>query len=331
MRAAGRLRPLARHRPARACRAARQICSPRSDAQHLHHIQAALPPAYAASFEQFAPVWHAVLQAAEAGAAVSGEPSTILDLASAQGEPACSLAQRFPRAEVVATDNEAAMVAAARERGERLALGTRFSTQQVDMRQICALAGMPPSEVGLQADLVTASLALHMLPPAEIEACLSGLHALLKPGGRLIATVWEDEFALLPLGRRCLARILGKDVDELPPLEPHSPLGLAHGRADALLKRAGFELGPHHNTIFPFSLNLGMRNSETTWMVGLMPCLGALQNIAEASGEGGSGGVFEAAKQAFIHETKDALDASGDIIVGPMQVRVLAAVKPPAP
>jgi SAM-dependent methyltransferase len=295
----------------------------------LEALQATLPAAYAASFEQFRPVWDATVEAAEVGAAVSGEPSTILDLASAQGEPACSLARRFPRAQVVATDNEPAMVAAAAERGRQLGLGPRYSAQETDLRQLASLVGRSPANVGLQTDLVTASLALHMLPPEEMDGCLRGIHALLRPGGRLVGTVWEDELALLPLGRACLARILGKRAEELPPLEPYSPLSLAGGRADPLLTSAGFEPGPHHNRMLSFSLNLGPKGADSTWMLGLMPCLGALHNIATASAEAGNdGGVFERARRAFGEETE--ADANGNVMVGPMRVRVLAAVKPVA-
>jgi SAM-dependent methyltransferase len=306
---------------------ARRFCA-RSDSDHLEALQATLPAAYAASFEQFRPVWEAVVGAAEAGAAVSGEPTTILDLASAQGEPACSLARRFPRAQVVATDNEPAMVAASTERGQQLGLGPRYSAQEADLRQLASLAGLSPADVGLQTDLVSASLALHMLPPDEIGGCLRGIYALLRPGGRLVATVWEDELALLPLGRACLARILGRRVDELPPLEPHSPISLGGGRADPLLKAAGFEPGPQHNRILSFSLKLGFKGADSTWMLGLMPCLGALHNIATASAEARAGGVFERARRAF--EAEATADANGDVVVGPMRVRVLAAVKPAA-
>lgn len=316
---------MSRSRRARARATVRRLCA-RSDSDHLEALQATLPAAYATSFEQFRPVWEATVQAAEAGAAMGGEPSTILDLASAQGEPACSLARRFPRAQVVATDNEPAMVAASTERGQQLGLGPGYSAQEADLRQLASLAGLSPASVGLQTDLVSASLALHMLPPEEIGGCLRGIHALLRPGGRLVATLWEDELALLPLSRACLARVLGRRADELPPLEPHSPVSLAGGRADPLLTAAGFEPGPHHNRILSLSLNLGPKGADATWMLGLMPCLGALHNIASA--EAGTGDVFERARRAF--EAEAVADANGDVVVGPMRVRVLAAFKPAA-
>jgi len=290
----------------------------------MEALRATLPAAYAASFEQFSPVWRAVCEAALAGAAVGGEPSTILDLASAHGEPACSLAQRFPTAEVVASDNELSMVAAAMERGRRLGLGGRFSAQEADLNAIASLTALPPDETGV--DLVSASLALHMLPPEAIPGCLGGIHALLRPGGRLVAAVWEDELAILPLGHACLAEVLGRPLESLPPLEPHTPLSLAAGRADALLRDAGFQPGPQHNTLLSFSLNLGPAGADSTWMLGLMPCLGALSNLADAGG--GGGGVFDRAREAF--ERRAAVNGDGDVVVGPMRVRMLAVVKPGA-
>ena len=47
-------------------------------------------------------------------------PATILDLASGPGEPAISLAKRFPDASVISADNNAQMVASAAEVTEGL-------------------------------------------------------------------------------------------------------------------------------------------------------------------------------------------------------------------
>ena len=94
-------------------RGVRRRFSSQTDAERMATLARELPPLYDEAFLQFEPVWSHMV---EAVVAANPAPRVVLDLASGPGEPACTLAQRFPGAEVVASDNEAAMCSKAQER-----------------------------------------------------------------------------------------------------------------------------------------------------------------------------------------------------------------------
>ncbi|KOO28122.1 s-adenosyl-l-methionine-dependent methyltransferase, partial [Chrysochromulina tobinii] len=130
--------------------------------------------------------------------ATLSQPQNMLDLASgAAAEPALTLARRFSGATVVASDSEAGVLEMAALRVSEERLADQVELQQIDMFDLVALGGSDGDAA--IADVVTCSLGLFMLPPADHELCLRGVRKLLRPGGLLVATVW-DRMALMELG-----------------------------------------------------------------------------------------------------------------------------------
>jgi len=286
-----------------------------SDAAAVARLQQRLPGLHEASMSQLAPVWDSMTLAA---AALTDSPAIILDLASGPAaEPACTLALRFPRSEVVASDSDAAACARAAQRVQELGLGGRVAVHQIDLMD---LASLDANAEGLQCDLATCALGLFMLPRTDQVPCLRGLHALLRPGGSLVAAVWE-RMPLIAIGSRCLAKAIGEHA--LPPELPFEPESLGGGQADSILASAGFELVPH-NQVERLRLRLGPIGAEETWMVGLMPFAGALVALAE-SGQVAPG-VFERAIAAFEAEMRGHGDATDAVVE--LEFRLLVARKP---
>lgn len=295
-----------------------------SDAQVLARLQQELPALYEHGLEHFKPAWSAVV------GAVAGSPSVIVDLASGPGEPACSLAQAYPQAEVVASDCDEAMLMQARARSFRLGLGGRVSMHPIDLRDIARLS--EPGAETLHCDLVTCSFGLHAIPEEAQPSCLAGIAALLAPGGQFVATVWDD-MPMVALGQRCLAAATGATSHPAA----LSPTSMGNGRADAMLAAAGLAPVAGHNECGEVVLRLGRRGEERTWMLGLLPSMGALADAAHA--EGADGAVFERARAAFEREaaalstssphgaTAESDDDDGECVELRCKFRLLSAVK----
>ena len=272
----------------------RSLSSGSADARVLARLQSQLPRLYSHTFEQFEPVWRAATTAVVADA-----PAVVVDLASGLGEPACSLARRFPHAEIVASEAEEGMLALCRERVAAKGLAHRVGVHQIDLLDLHALAA--PGAETLQCDVVTCSLALYMVAPAAQGPCLDGIKALLRPKGQLVATVW-DRFPLFDLGERCLAAATRGTAlaDSAPAGLPFSPTSLGNGHADALLASAGLRPGPRHNERGSMRLSLGALDDDETWMRALLPFMGALAEAAQSPQADGR--VFERARAAFDAE-----------------------------
>ena len=203
--------PFARLRYSRRCFSSRS-----SDGEVLAQLHEQLPRLHEATLPQFAPIWHAMVDAV---AAQQARPRVVLDLASGAGEPALTLARRFPSAEIVVSDHDEGMLAIARRRirvAEFASPPERVTAHQIDLNSLSSLAGDGGGE-GLRCDAVTCSLGLFMLPPAALVPCLGGMHQLLTPGGHLCASVWEGPVPLIELGRRCLTAALTRAAPEPEP------------------------------------------------------------------------------------------------------------------
>ena len=206
----GAVLPFARLRYSRRCFSSRP-----SDGEVLAQLREQLPRLHEATLPQFAPIWHAMVDAV---AAQQAHPRVVLDLASGAGEPALTLARRFPSAEIVVSDHDEGMLAIARHRiaAEFASPPGRVTAHQIDLNSLSSLAGDSGGE-GLRCDAVTCSLGLFMLPPAALVPCLGGIHQLLTPGGHLCASVWEGPVPLIELGRRCLNAALTRAAPEPEP------------------------------------------------------------------------------------------------------------------
>ena len=206
----GAVLPFARLRYSRRCFSSRP-----SDGEVLAQLHEQLPRLHEATLPQFAPIWHAMVDAV---ASQQARPRVVLDLASGAGEPALTLARRFPSAEIVVSDHDEGMLAIARRRiaTEFASPPGRVTAHQIDLNSLSSLAGDSGGE-GLRCDAVTCSLGLFMLPPAALVPCLGGIHQLLTPGGHLCTSVWEGPVPLIELGRRCLNAALTRAAPEPEP------------------------------------------------------------------------------------------------------------------
>eukprot|EP01052_Picozoa_sp_SAG31_P048058 SAG31_NODE_9882_length_1216_cov_2.336616_1_plen_89_part_00 len=79
----------------------------------------------------------------------------------------------------------------------------------------------------------------------DFPGSLAEIHGILRPGGLLVGTVWE-QFGLLPLIGQTMTAVLG----EPPPPPPINPLSLKDKEVvDSALAAAGFTtLGRHNGT-----------------------------------------------------------------------------------
>ena len=116
--------------------------------------------------------------------------------------------------------------------------------EEIDLNALASIDGASIEDVP-SIDAATCSLGLFMLRAEQQGKCLQGIHALLAPRGHLVATVW-DSMPLMDIGGRVLAKVLGRDPEDTPPM-PFSPTSLGNGSADALLFASGFELAARHN------------------------------------------------------------------------------------
>ena len=294
----------------------------RSDDMYVAILQSQLADTFDASRAQFTPVWNAMTNAVASNHLA---PQTFLDLASGHGEPACSLARRFHGVTVVASDSSEEERQRANTHIAALGLSDRVTVEPIDLSDLHVFADLEASGEELpQCDVVTCSFGLFMLPPSQHEACLRGVRALLRPGGLLVASVWEH-MALLELSAKCV----GMAVGTAPPPLPFDPNGLGGGAADALLDGAGFEVRglSEHNGVSTMELRLGARGSDEAFMLGLVGHVSVLHEISQRGGE--HVGVFGRAQAAFDDEVEKAghVDASGDVVV-PLRWRMLCGRRP---
>jgi ubiquinone/menaquinone biosynthesis C-methylase UbiE len=111
--------------------------------------------------------------------ATTGVPSRkykrIVDLGCGFGKSTWPLKQAFPEAEVIGIDLAASCLDLAAEKCDALGL-------EIDFRQAdCAATGIEDRS----ADLVTATMLVHELPPAQLAATLKEAARILAPGGNL--------------------------------------------------------------------------------------------------------------------------------------------------
>jgi trans-aconitate 2-methyltransferase len=97
---------------------------------------------------------------------------TVLDAGCGSGRVTQALVQRVPRGHVIGVDGSAGMIAAATER-----LGDSAELIVGDLAEL--------DLGGRQVDAVFSSAVFHWL--TDHDVLFAGLHALLRPGGRLVA------------------------------------------------------------------------------------------------------------------------------------------------
>jgi len=162
---------------------------------------------------------------------LAAEPGqTLLELGAGTGETGLLAARLVgPGGRVILTDRSTAMLEAAGRRAAELEL-TNVELRSLDMEAI----DLPDAAV----DGVLCRLALMLVP--DTTAALAGIRRVLRPGGRLVATVWDA------VERNPWAPALWEVIEGLTSLPPARPGGPGmfslgdEGQLETLLSGAGF-------------------------------------------------------------------------------------------
>lgn len=167
----------------------------------------------------------------------------VLDLATGPGEPAESIARKYPYCTVIATDISPDQVAIT---NEKAALIPNMSAQVADMENLVDTATTPLEEESF--DIVTCCYGF-MFPP-DIPKAVAESYRVLKPGGTLIATTW-NKVALMEQLRAVMTEVLGSP----PPPPPMNPLSLKDpGLFESMLNDAGFTDIQTETHEYPFDM-----------------------------------------------------------------------------
>ena len=330
----------------------RSFCTRRPLVDSVYHsiLQKKLVECHDAALPGFKPIWDAIADAVEDSHGITTMKSdyTILDLASGHGEPAVTLAQRFPNAHVVASDSHEVERARAMRRIQSLNLQDRVEVQDINLLQLRYMAEMPVTEdePTVACDVVTCSLGLFMLPEDEREACLKGIRSVLNPGGLFVASVWED-MVLNEMADECVLKAVPSSAETALPIDEEDPALPRRPRkegsryapddpdclSDEMLQRAGLTPaadGKHHKVVSDLPFKLGKHKSDQAWITGLMstvPTLDQLSRQGVTCKDGGS--VFAATRELFEEEVerRGMVDEQGEVVV-PMKWRLIVAKRP---
>ncbi len=108
--------------------------------------------------------------------ALDGE-ETVIDAGCGSGRVTEALIERLPRGRVIAVDASPSMVSAARERLERSGYGLeRVEVREADLLELA---------VAEPVDAILSTATFHWI--LDHDALFRRLHAVLRPGGRLVA------------------------------------------------------------------------------------------------------------------------------------------------
>jgi ubiquinone/menaquinone biosynthesis C-methylase UbiE len=149
-------------------------------------------------------------------------PRRVLDLACGFGKSTWPFCEALPEAQMEAIDlSVPCLKLAARD-------AARAGVRNVRFRQMDASATAYPEE---SFDLVTSTMLLHEMPPAEVERTLREAGRVLRPGGRMV----HLDFLPRPQPFDMLVHFGHGRRNNEPFMQPLARMDLA-----ALLKRLGF-------------------------------------------------------------------------------------------
>jgi SAM-dependent methyltransferase len=173
--------------------------------------------------EQMAPVSTAMIERL----GIAGDQQH-LDIASGTGEPGLTVARLAPRGHVVLTDLAPEMLAVAARRAEAQGI-TNFETR------VCSADDLPFGDGTF--DSVSVRFGYMFFP--DLAAATAEFARVLRPGGRLCASVWinpaENPWTSVAMGA------IGQEV-ALPPPDPDGPnmyRCAAPGQVSGLYEAAG--------------------------------------------------------------------------------------------
>eukprot|EP00208_Stichococcus_sp_RCC1054_P004973 CAMPEP_0206148318 /NCGR_PEP_ID=MMETSP1473-20131121/36272_1 /ASSEMBLY_ACC=CAM_ASM_001109 /TAXON_ID=1461547 /ORGANISM="Stichococcus sp, Strain RCC1054" /LENGTH=309 /DNA_ID=CAMNT_0053545613 /DNA_START=219 /DNA_END=1148 /DNA_ORIENTATION=- len=150
-----------------------------------------------------------------------------LDIASGPGEPALSIAAALPHATVTATDLAEGMVQIARERAQEQGL----SNVKAEVADGGSLSAFSDESV----DLLTANMGIIFF--ADASKALKEWHRVMKPGGRIIYSVWGGPDVTDMAG--CFGSVMRAVAPgERPMVNPHA-LAVS-GSLGTITEQAGF-------------------------------------------------------------------------------------------
>lgn len=159
-----------------------------------------------------------------------GPGQTILDIATGIGEPAITAAKRVGSSgKVFATDQSEGMLQIARDRAAEAGLDN-IEFLATDAESLDFGEGI--------FDAATCRWGLMFMP--DLEAALQAIRRALKPGGKLVASVWGPPEKAIGVS---LALGVAQRVLELPPLPVEAPSMFklaAPGAVDGAVSGAGF-------------------------------------------------------------------------------------------
>jgi ubiquinone/menaquinone biosynthesis C-methylase UbiE len=173
-----------------------------------------------------------------------------LDVAAGTGEPGLSIAALVPRGHVVLTDLSAGMLAAAGANAKARGL------RNVELRE-CGVDDLPFADASF--DTISCRFGLMFFP--DIPGAVARLARLLRPGGRIAASVWAEPegnpWATIPMAA------IGAEV-ALPDPSPDAP-SLFRCAAPGAIARVFRDAGLHDITETDVHATLDPERAEDYW------------------------------------------------------------------
>lgn len=211
----------------------------------------------------------------------------ILDIASASGEPAATLAAALPQATVLATDFVAPYLELGKARAARLGLtNLQFEVADGEDLHHCGDAS---------CDALTCSLGLMFMP--RYRTALAEFARVLKPGGIFAATVWQAE-ERVPFFH--LAREVAAEYDTASAPSAGSSIAVRFGEPAELLEAIKAALGGAGVTVDCRALDLEFTMAPGLWWKEALDMpLPIKAAVTKAQEQRPGEDVFEEAKQSM--------------------------------